>query len=58
MKNPSSHVVVEGDGPQGGARCLRCGATLVVALPCRVDDWCDAMRNFERRHRDCREEGS
>ena len=52
-KRASSHVVLEGDGPVGGAKCLRCGAKLVVSLPCRVDDWCDAMRKFEQRHREC-----
>ena len=54
-KKSSEHVVLQGDGPQGGALCMRCGAKLAVQLPCRVDDWCDAMRKFEARHRDCRE---
>jgi len=55
MKQASSHVVLQGGGTEGGAKCLRCGATLIVQLPCRVDDWCDAMRKFEARHSDCPE---
>lgn len=42
-------VVMEG----GGAKCLRCGATLRVELPCRVEDWCDAIGAFDRRHQQC-----
>lgn len=36
-----------------GARCLHCMAELIVDLPCRLDDWLDAMRTFERKHEDC-----
>jgi hypothetical protein len=52
-ESKSAHIIVQGGGPSGGVKCLRCGATMIITLPCRVDDWCDAMRTFERRHRDC-----
>jgi hypothetical protein len=53
VKTKSDHVILQGSGPEGGAKCLYCNATLIVKLPCRVDDWCDAMRKFEARHREC-----
>lgn len=48
-----SHVVCQGFGPEGGAKCLNCGATLVIKLPATVDDWVGAMKSFEINHLLC-----
>lgn len=37
----------------GGAKCLRCGAKLIIELPCIADDWCAAMGSFFQTHKTC-----
>jgi hypothetical protein len=50
----AAHIVVRGEGPEGGAECLNCGAKLLIQLPVLVDDWLASMKSFTRRHRKCR----
>ena len=35
------------------AKCLRCGETLSLKLPVRVEIWCAAMKAFCKVHKRC-----
>lgn len=52
VEKPEKPWVIVGHGGSHFS-CLRCGATLKIQLPCRVEDWCDAGKAFDDRHKQC-----